>query len=312
MAALGGDLISSYDSTDVYSGISNPANLQESHAGVISLNFLPLRGGIRKSSVAYASDFKKLGLLNFSIQHVGYGDIDGTDQFGNSLGSFSPQEYAITIGKSFEQGPFSLGASFKFAGAHLASYSSFAVLTDLGGTWVHPHMDLRASLLIKNLGFSIKSFVPGSPTNVPLNPQLGISFKPEHMPVRFHLTAHNLHRYDIQFLDPNNTFEIDENGDQIAEEKQISEQIFRHITVGAEILLFKNLQFRMGYSHLRRKELKAPESGGAGFSFGGILRIKRIAFEFSRAYFFAGQGSSVISINTLLGKKSTKTSTTNI
>lgn len=306
VAALGGHLISSYDSLDVNTGNYNPANIQASHRNKLGVNFLPLKQGISKTSLSYTAQVPKAGLLNFNIQHIGYGDIPSTDALGNNIGTINPQEFALSVGKSFIQGPFSLGTSVEFARSKIGNFGASSLLLDLGGTYLHPKKDLTISLLLDNLGFALTKFTPESDVNVPLNITTALSYKPEHMPVRFHFSAHNLQRLDIQYLDTLNTFEIDEQGEKITPQKQLSEQIFRHFNLGLEFELFKSLHFRMGYNHLRRKELKTETKGGSGFSFGGMLRVKRFAFEFSRAYYFAGSGSSVLSITTDLSNLSKK------
>ena len=306
VAALGGHLISSYDSLDVNTGVYNSANTQRSHKNRLAINFLPLKQGIKKSSLAYVAELPKVGLLNFHIEHIGYGEIPSTDILGNSTGTINPQEYALGVSKSFEQGPFRLGAGLQFAGSNIGNYKASALLLEMGGTYLHPKRDLQISMNLDNLGFALKKYTKESDLNLPINVSTAVSFKPEHMPVRFHFTTHNLQNWDIQYLDPSNTFEIDSEGNKVIPEKKTSEQIFRHLNLGLELELFKNLHFRMGYNHLRRKELKTENKGGSGFSFGGMMRIKKITVEFAKAYYFAGSGSAVISLTTDLSSLSKK------
>ena len=302
VASLGSDLISAFDSSDVNSGSYNPANIQESHSKVLGFNFLPLKQGIKKSSVSYTHTLNKVGALNFNLQHIGYGDIQSTDIYGNENGIINPQEYALSVGKSFTQKNFRMGAALKFAGSNLGAFNSHALMMDLGGTFVHPKKQLTVSLLFKNMGFALDKYTKNSDANLPFSVVTGMTFKPEHMPVRFNLTGHNLQTWDVQYLDPTNTFTIDNDGNKILGEKKTTEKIFRHLNVGTEFILSKNLQFRLGYNHMRRKELKTTTNGGSGFSFGAMIRIKRFNFEFTKAYYFAGSGSAVLSFSTNLYK----------
>ncbi len=302
VASLGGELISGTDTNDVNNGYYNPANISANNNKTIGLNYLFLKQGIKKSSIVYTQDFNKIGPLNFSIQHIGYGEIESTDILGNAAGTINPQEYALSVGKSFTQNNFKLGTAIKFAGSSLGKYNSHAIMLDMGGTFLHPKKEFATSLLFKNLGFATDRYTESSDVNLPFQVVAGVTYKPKHMPIRFNFTAHNLQKWDIQYLDPNNTFEIDSEGNKIAEKKKFTEKLFRHLNVGAELMLSKSLQFRMGYSHLRRKELKVASNGGSGFSFGAMLRIKRFTFEFSKAYYFAGSGSAVLSVATNLNK----------
>jgi hypothetical protein len=303
VASLGGELISAFDSTDINTGVYNPANIQLKHNKMIGVNFMPLKQGIKKSSISYVHEIEKIGAINLSIQHIGYGEIQSTNNLGVDIGIITPQEYVISLGKSIEQGIFRMGMNLKFAGSSFGQYSAYGILMDFGGTMVHPKKDLTASLLVRNLGFAIKKYTKDSELTMPLNVLAGITYKPEHMPIRFNITTHDWQKWEIQYLDSNQTFNIDTNGDKIREEKKFSENLFRHLNVGTEIILSQNLQFRVGYNHMRRKELKGEIKGGSGFSFGGMIKIKRITLEYSKAYYFAGSGSSVISIITHFKKK---------
>lgn len=302
VAALGGSLISAYDSNDVNTGTYNPANIQKSHHKMVGFNFMPMKQGIKKSSLTYVHDFNKIGPLNFSIQHIGYGEITSTNSLGDDIGTIKPQEYAVSVGKSFEQGIFKMGGNLKFVGSNFGKYNAYGVLVDLGGTMVHPTKQLTASLLIKNIGFAINKYTQSSEMTMPLNVMAGLTYKPEHMPIRFTVSTHDWQKWDVQYLDSTATFNIDTNGDKIPEEKSFSEKLFRHVNIGGEFILSQNLNFRMGYNHMRRKELKTEAKGGSGFSFGGMIRIKRFTIEYTKAYYFASSGSSVISIITHLNK----------
>ena len=63
---------------------------------------------------------------------------------------------------------------------------------------------------------------------MPFDIQIGTSFKPEHMPFRFSVTAHSLYKYDIVYLDPNSSTQLDQNGNEVAEEKSTFDKIASH------------------------------------------------------------------------------------
>ena len=61
----------------------------------------------------------------------------------------------------------------------------------------------------------------------------------------------------------------------------------------------ENFQFRTGYNHLIRQELRLPQAaGGAGFAFGFMLRVSRFRMEFTRQTFHAVGGRSMLSLQT--------------
>ena len=48
----------------------------------------------------------------------------------------------------------------------------------------------------------------------------GPSIKPEHLPLRFSITAHHLQQLDIVYLDPNQRGQLDENGEEVKAKKK--------------------------------------------------------------------------------------------
>ena len=132
---------------------------------------------------------------------------------------------------------------------------------------------------------------------MPLDVQLGTSFKPEHLPFRFSFTAHHLQQLDIVYLDPNQRGQLDENGEEIKPRKTLGDKIARHFVVGGELLLSKNLNVRLGYNHLQRRELRLENtSGGAGFSFGVMLRISQFQLDYTHAGYHASGGANYFTI----------------
>ena len=56
---------------------------------------------------------------------------------------------------------------------------------------------------------------------------------------------------------------------------RFGEEIFRRLVFGAELIASNNFQLRFGYNHLLRQELRlATTSGGSGFSFGFVFKVK--------------------------------------
>jgi hypothetical protein len=162
--------------------------------------------------------------------------------------------------------------SVKYAGAFIAGYSASALLFDLGGMFIHPEQDFKIGIAINNVGFGLKEYTNDSDFAMPLDVQIGSSFKPEHMPLRFSLTLHNLNKYKIL---------KEGEGENVA----VGKQLFSHVVVGAEIIINKNLNLRAGYNYLRRQELKDEKAGAAGLSLGAMIRIKGFEVAYGRGFF---------------------------
>jgi hypothetical protein len=297
LAALGG-VNTSLANRDVNFFYSNPALVSDSLAGFASATYQFYVADIGQATATYAHRFKTIGTLVFGVQHLNYGTIKSYDATGAEIGTYRSGETAIVVGKSHQINNFSFGANLKFAFSNIAAYRATAVLADLGGTFNHPTQDLRVGLVLKNMGLTLSEYSETSATELPFDVQAGITFKPEHMPIRFSFTAYNLARKDVVYKDVNTT---DEPG--------TFDKILRRVNFGAEILLHRNVNVLVGYNHLTHQELKLETGGGgAGVSLGFSARIKSFEFIFSRSGYVAGKagyGFTVSSnINSMLKKGS--------
>ena len=211
-------------------------------------------------------------------------------------------DYVLSVTHSSTIEHFTLGATAKLAVSSMAGYKSVATLADLGGVFKHPEKELYVGLAFKNIGYHLKPFDGGEREPLPFDVQLGITFKPEHMPFRFSATAHHLYQFDIVYLDPNKKGMLDENGEEIKAKKMLADKIARHFVVGGELLLSKNFNLRMGYNHLRRRELRIDNrSGGAGLSLGAMVRVRSFAFDYTRAFYHVAGASNYFTVTTDMG-----------
>ncbi len=279
---LGGINVSLID-RDINLVLSNPALLDSAQRGQIGLNFSPYFAGSNFITLSYSPNFKHQTAVNwaFSLQNLNYGTFQGTDAAGNLTNDFSANDFSLGAIYSRKISNISFGVSAKLVGSVLESYSSMAVLTDWGGTFKHPKHDLSFGIVAKNIGFVLKSYANIRP-EVPFDLQVGATFKPRYMPVRFSLTGHRLYQFDIAYNDPNFNFTFDTQGNKIPRKISTVDKVFRHFVVGTEVLLHRNFNLLLGYNFLRRKELLISDLGGAsGFSFGVNLRLKKLGFSTS-------------------------------
>lgn len=290
-AALGGRAVSLADG-DLMQFVHNPAVLDSVEAGDVALQFSPYFAGIYSFSGAYQANFARLGKLAFGMTYLNYGTFTETADNGDELGSFQAADYLLMAGKSHQLGSFSLGASAKFAYSGLAGYGSALVLADLGGIYRSPVSDFTVGLVFKNIGVVINDYFSAD-SSVPFDVLLGASIKPQYMPFRFTLSAHNLVENDLYFRQ--------ENDFSTSRVVETADKIFRRINVGMEVLMHPNLQFLIGYSHLRRTELRLTDAAyGAGFSYGLLLTIRHIQMRYAHATYHAAGGTDFFTLQTNL------------
>ncbi|MEQ8715150.1 MAG: type IX secretion system protein PorQ [Cyclobacteriaceae bacterium] len=295
-SAMGGQGIS-LSGEEYNQWLANPAAMDSSSVGGASINFMDYFAGSSYTNVSYVfgSDRLPKGLQGVGVgfQYLGHGDMESFDPAGNSLGTFDANELAITVGTSHEWGPFTIGANLKYVGSNIEAFRSSAILMDIGGLFYPTaNRQLAVGLAFRNFGFVLSDYSETSDSSVPFDVQLGATFKPKYMPVRFTITAYNLTRDDVVYFDQ----QLADNNEQ---EPGFSEQLFRRLNFGFEFLLSENFQLQAGYNHLTRKELRLNQvSGGAGFSFGMLVKIKRIGINYGRAFYHTAGASNYFSINT--------------
>lgn len=307
-AALGGVNVTA-GAHDVSMVWANPALLREEMDNQVSLSYAGYLADITQSQAAYAFNSDKYGRWAASVHYLNYGDFVQRDATGMELGTFNVNEYAVGLTHSRQMEAFTLGATAKVAVSSMAGEQAIGVLADAGAVFKHPEKDFTIGLAFKNVGYQVKTYAGSERQQMPWDAQLGVTYKPEHMPIRLSLTAHRLYQFDIVYLDPNAPGTLDENGNEVKEEKKLGDKIARHFIVGTEFVFSNNFQLRAGYNHMRRKELRLDtKSGGAGFSLGAMLRVRRFELNYGSAFFHPSGATHYISVatstSTFLKKKS--------
>jgi hypothetical protein len=292
VTGLGGSNITLSDA-DGNMFLSNPGLLSEGSHGQASFNHYFYYSGVRFNSFSYVHTIEKTGTWGLGVQQAGYGNLESFDPSGNSLGTVQAGEYAIVLGNAHRAGNFIMGGNLKFAFSNIASYRASAFMADIGGVFKHPSQDLTLGLVIHNLGFIMHDYTETSSSRVPFDVRAGITFKPEHMPFRFSITFQHLTQGNILY----------DNSLLYANQDKPSgfDKIFSHIVIGSELILNKNLSFFGGFNHLIRKELSLQQvSGGAGFSYGLMIKIKAFSLSYAGAFYHVAGGTHHLglSVNT--------------
>ena len=276
---------------------NNPASQTSDRAMWASFSFFPFYSGINNYLVSFAFDEKKTGTWSAGLNYTDYGSFQGKDEAGNDLGEFSSSSFFTGVSYTYGAEPFSIGATLKFANSRIESYNASGLFLDLGGQFDHPKKDWIIGLTVRNIGFPFSMYSDNQDYNPPIDILLGTSFKPEHMPFRFSLTAHSLYTYDIVYLDPNNSTSLDPSGNPQTEEKSTFDKVASHFIVGGELVFSDNFNLRLGYNHLRRSELRIEERPAlSGFSVGFMARIKSFTLEYTRTFYHIDGGRNLFTL----------------
>ena len=297
VAGIGGENVSVRDRS-VGTVWQNPALLSDTMNHDLMMTVHPYYAGIFHSHLQYATRIKNSGLWSFGLAYFNYGKIQQTLANGTVVGTFNPNEFALSASKSHTIGLFSIGGSLKFAASQITSgYSAAAVLVDAGGSFKHPRQDWTIGLVVKNIGFPIKNYYEDENITTPFDVQLGTTFKPAHLPLRVSITAQKLYQFDISYNDPALNKQVTFDGSSEIKEESFLSKGFRHMVIGTEVLLGKNFHVRLGYNALIRRDLRLQTKAGvAGISWGFMLRVKRFEFSFTRAYYHVVGGTNYIGL----------------
>jgi len=291
-AGSGNGLISFYDQ-DLGLALDNPALLNEKMNGKIQYSYGKYPAGVNFGNVSYALH-TKLGTFAPSIRYFSFGQFVETDEIGNVIGSFNGGEYAVGTSYSRKINEvLSVGASVSFLGSHLYRYSAFGVTGSFSGLIVHPNQLFCATFLVKNVGLLLKDFTNNSQSKLPLEVQLGLSYKLKHAPFRFGIQGHQLNQFNNIYLDPLAQPTYDPlTGDTIAiYAPNIGSKIANHVNFQVELYASKSFHLRGGFNYMRREQMKLIDHPGlAGFSMGMSLKLKKFNLDYG-VQFYSKAGS---------------------
>lgn len=295
-AGLGGNSMAIWGD-DINLIYSNPALLNPSMVKQAAFNYCNFVGDMNLAYLAYAHDLKKYGTAAISVQSFGYGSFEGYDELEQATGKFKAADYSINmaIAKPLADSMFNVGLLLKTIFSQYEVYQSIGNAIDFGITY-HNKKDFTASLVAKNIGMMWKSYSPSLGREpLPHTVQIGLSKKVDRAPFRLFVVYDQLLKWNLKYISPvdttgktsllnSGTTAIDSSGFQkfAARGGSFGDNVFRHLTLGTEILITKNFNLRIAYNYRRQKEMILPERRGInGFSFGIGFRVKRFGFSYA-------------------------------
>jgi hypothetical protein len=301
-ASLGGNLISVKDD-DVTLAIQNPSLLNASMDNHLAISYIDYLADINFGSVVFAHSYDSINTGMIGIQYINYGSFIRADEYGNQLGTFTAGEYNLFAGLSRQWKKFSYGGQLKLLYSNLDTYNSYGATIDLSGTYADPDKGFTAAVVFKNMGFQIKPYNEMHEP-VPFEIQLGVSEKPKHMPIRISVILTHLETPDITYINTGKPPTLDlATGKPVVETISIGDKIFRHFVFGAEIIISKNFNLRVGYNVERRAELGLPDNmGTVGYSFGAGIRINKFHISYGRSVYSLAGGSNTFTITSNLSE----------
>jgi hypothetical protein len=293
ISSLGGSNVS-LNGNNLNLAYHNPALLNQTMNNALALNYVNYFAGINYGLAMYSHSFPGIGNTAAGLTYLNYGSFTESDPSGNITGEFRASEYAFSLLYSREiDSLFSVGINLKPVLSHLENYSSFGFAFDIGASWHNRSNLFSSGIVIKNAGWQLTSYAGEARQKLPFEIQAGLSQRLAHAPFRFSLTLKHLEKFDLthQYISPDSTL----TGDQVS--REFSENLLRHVLLGAELIPHKNFYFSGGYNYQRRSELQVESRVSAvGFSWGFGINTSWLDIEFGRAMYHLAGSSSHVSV----------------
>lgn len=257
-SALGGSFIT--QTNDVNSIFYNPAALSTLSGRKASVGFFKYLLDINSGNVSYSQRYKDAGYFGAGLRYINYGSFEKKDASANSLGTFSANELALSLGYSNSyKNNFHYGVNLKLIYSDIDEYTSSAIAADFGVLYSLPVSMWDFGLSLLNAGFQMQKY-GSTKENLPLDLRIGVSKRLEHLPLRVHFELEKLNESADDFFDR-----------------------FKNLSVGGEFDFSDNVKFRIGYNNGERQNLETGSSIGiAGFSTGlGIKFLENYSFDYA-------------------------------
>lgn len=303
VAAMGGDFLAINDN-DVNLAFSNPSLINKNMDQSLGANFVDYYSSVNYGHASYARNIRNAGSFVATMGFLNYGSFDGRDETGTHTGNFYAGESALNIGWGRQlDSLFSIGSNLKMIYSSQESYNSYGIAVDVAGSYTSRDHSFTTSLIAKNIGRQLKTYTSGNSEPLPFEIQLGLSKKLLHLPFRYSVLYNHIENWDLRYEDPS-TLQVDPITGEVIKNngfEVFADNLMRHIILGGELLLSKNLSLRAGYNYKRRQELKIQDkTSTVGFSWGLGFRISKFQFSYARSAYHLAGSPNYISVTTRL------------
>ena len=302
--ALGSYFLTQKDN-DPNLGINNPALLNSTMLKKISFNQLFQTGGVQNGMLLYTRNAPKIkSIQNISLRYVDYGKNIETNEFGETIGSFTPLDFILSsgFGRAVNK-HLSFGTQINFLYSQYSNLNSLGISIDFGAHYTLQDTTQSFSLILKNAGYQLKGFTNNRTYALPTEIQFAFSHKLKHAPFRFSYLFHHLNKWDLSYFDPTIKGSIDPlTGDSILpKQANFIQKTALHFTPQVELLISKNIHLRFAFDYFRRYHMAITNRPGiSGFSFGLGMCFKRFSIDYGfSGYSAAGNFNGISFVSSL-------------
>lgn len=285
-SSLGGNVVSL---SDTYSALflSNPALITGYSSPTAGLNAMTWFASTKVAGAQWCSPIDGRSGYAANARYVSYAEMMRTNPDGTTNGTFRAKDMAVGISYAYRlTDNLSGGVTGNFICSRYGSLTSIAVGVDMGLLYVFPEDGFSLGLAVTNLGGQIKAF-ENTFQKLPFNLSAGVTWKPEHAPLRFTLTLDRLTNWneeDFYFADD--------------AEPGFGDILRRHISLGLDFLLTDRFYLAAGCNLLRREEMSDKGNRGlSGLSMGAGLNLDKMAFSLSYGKYQVSESSLLLNVS---------------
>ncbi len=283
-AALGGKNISVIED-DITLALHNPALLANVSDKSIGLSYMTYMSGSQIAGAMFSKAFGERSTGAVAARYIDYGEFEGYTEDNIYTGTFSAKDIEFSILYSYLLGErWSGGVTGKLLYSKYESMSSLTLGVDLGVNYFNPESDFSFSFTLKNLGGQVKAFEEKHEA-MPFDIQAGITKRLAHAPILLSVTLTDLHRWDSRHF-----YNADGSKDSMGE------LLLKHIVLGADILIGRNVSLSLGYNYRIAKELSASGSRLDGITAGAGLYINKVKLGISYSRLHVSSSSLLFSL----------------
>lgn len=272
----------------------NPALLGPEMDNQILVDYMRYLGESNFAGVRYAHAIGERGAWSGGIRYFGYGKMQGYDEFGNAIGSFSPSDINFNGSFSYDiTDRLRGGITLKMLFSSYEDYSAFAIGTDLGINYYDPDHDVSLSAVVANLGGQLKRFNTRY-DRLPIDVRLGVAKMFTGLPIRFSITAWQLTKWQLPYY---------ETGDGTSDEPfkikdSFMSNLFRHLIFGVDFIPSDRFYVALGYNYKTRTDMSTySRSFVSGFSLAAGLNLRRFNVGVALAQPHSGATTLMFNLN---------------
>jgi hypothetical protein len=256
-AALGGCFVTAVD--DPNSIFYNPAGLASISSSKVSFGYFKDLLDVNAGYASYASQVSGLGSVGFGVEYTNYGSFQQTDNEGNTTGSFSAGDLALSAGFGGALYPnLHYGITGKYIYSTIAGYTASGAAADFGIQYIAVPGRILLGAAVTNVGTELNPYMTTN-ESLPVDAKIGMTILPEHLPATIMI--------DFDRLNDN----VDNLSDRL-----------RAFAVGVEFTASPSFSLRFGYNNSERQDLTLGSSAGlTGLSFGAGIVEDIYNFDYS-------------------------------